>query len=62
MRPTLRTALANHHFTLSSDVKHVLQLSPALADPQLADELLEQGIHNARALLGIEHGYATTPN
>ena len=32
-----------------------LQLSRALADPQLADEVLEQGIHNALALLGVEH-------
>jgi AcrR family transcriptional regulator len=31
-----------------------LQLSRALADPQLADEVLEQGIHNALALLGPE--------
>jgi TetR/AcrR family transcriptional regulator, transcriptional repressor for nem operon len=31
-----------------------LQLSRALVDPQLADELLEQGIHNALALLGAE--------
>ena len=32
-----------------------LQLSRALADRQLADEVLEQGIHNAIALLGVEH-------
>ncbi|MFI0451273.1 TetR/AcrR family transcriptional regulator [Actinomadura sp. 6N118] len=32
-----------------------LQLSRALADTQLADELLEQGIRNALALLGVEH-------
>jgi TetR/AcrR family transcriptional regulator, transcriptional repressor for nem operon len=32
-----------------------LQLSRALADPQLADQVLEQGIHNALALLGAEH-------
>lgn len=32
-----------------------LQLSRALADRQLADELLEQGIRNALALLGVEH-------
>lgn len=32
-----------------------LQLSRALADRQLADEVLEQGIHNALALLGAEH-------
>ena len=31
-----------------------LQLSRALADRQLADEVLEQGIHNALALLGAE--------
>jgi len=31
-----------------------LQLSRALADPQLADEVLEQGIRNALALLGAE--------
>jgi TetR/AcrR family transcriptional repressor of nem operon len=31
-----------------------LQLSRALADPQLANEVLEQGIHNALALLGAE--------
>jgi len=30
-----------------------LQLSRALTDPQLADEVLEQGIHNALALLGL---------
>jgi hypothetical protein len=35
-----------------------LQLSRALADRQLADEVLEQGIHNALALLGIEHEHA----
>ena len=29
-----------------------LQLSRALADPQLADEVLEQGIQNALVLLG----------
>jgi TetR/AcrR family transcriptional regulator, transcriptional repressor for nem operon len=34
-----------------------LQLSRALADPQLADEVLEQGIHNALALLGAEQQY-----
>jgi AcrR family transcriptional regulator len=39
-----------------------LQLARALADPQLADQVLEQGIRNALALLGIEHGCATTPN
>jgi TetR/AcrR family transcriptional regulator, transcriptional repressor for nem operon len=32
-----------------------LQLSRALADRQLADAVLEQGIHNALALLGVEH-------
>jgi AcrR family transcriptional regulator len=32
-----------------------LQLSRALADRQLADEILEQGIQNALALLGTEH-------
>ena len=31
-----------------------LQLSRALADPQLADEVLEQGIHNALTLLDAE--------
>jgi TetR/AcrR family transcriptional regulator, transcriptional repressor for nem operon len=31
-----------------------LQLSRALADPQLAGEILEQGIQNALALLGAE--------
>jgi len=31
-----------------------LQLSRALADPELADELLEQGIRNALELLGVE--------
>ncbi|WP_406433256.1 TetR family transcriptional regulator [Streptomyces sp. NBC_01589] len=37
-----------------------LQLSRALADGQLADELLEQGIRNALALLGVEHEHART--
>ena len=32
-----------------------LQLSRALADRQLAEEILEQGIRNALSLLGIEH-------
>ena len=32
-----------------------LQVSRALADQELADEVLEQGIHNAFALLGAEH-------
>ena len=36
-----------------------LQLSRALTDRQLADELLEQGIHNAFGLLGVEHGHST---
>ena len=31
-----------------------LQLSRALADRQLADEVLEQGIQNALTLLGAE--------
>ena len=31
-----------------------LQLSRALADRQLADEVLEQGIHNALTLLDAE--------
>lgn len=39
-----------------------LQLSRALADAQLADELLEQGIHNALALLGVEDERARTAN
>ncbi|MET7726780.1 TetR/AcrR family transcriptional regulator [Streptomyces mirabilis] len=39
-----------------------LQLSRALADRQLADELLEQGIHNTLALLGVEHEPAGTAN
>ncbi|WP_330293152.1 TetR/AcrR family transcriptional regulator [Streptomyces sp. NBC_00576] len=39
-----------------------LQLSRALADRRLADELLEQGIHNALALLGVEHEHARIPN
>src|SRR5438067_13113180 len=33
----------------------MLQLSRALADRQLADEVLEQGLQNALALLGAEH-------
>lgn len=37
-----------------------LQLSRALADGQLADDLLEQGIHNALALLSLEHEHART--
>ena len=32
-----------------------LQLSRALADPKLADEVLDQGVHNALALLAAEH-------
>jgi TetR/AcrR family transcriptional repressor of nem operon len=32
-----------------------LQLSRALADRQLADQVLEQGIQNALALMGAEH-------
>jgi hypothetical protein len=32
-----------------------LQVSRALADRQLADEVLEQGVQNALALLGAEH-------
>ncbi|MPY58551.1 TetR/AcrR family transcriptional regulator [Streptomyces spongiae] len=39
-----------------------LQLSRALTDRQLADELLEQGVHNALALLGMVHEPAATPN
>ncbi|MET7653537.1 MULTISPECIES: TetR/AcrR family transcriptional regulator [unclassified Streptomyces] len=39
-----------------------LQLSRALADRRLADELLEQGIRNALALLGVEHEDAEAPN
>ncbi|GAA2605900.1 TetR/AcrR family transcriptional regulator [Streptomyces roseoviolaceus] len=37
-----------------------LQLSRALADRQLADELLEQGIRNALSLLNVEHEPART--
>ncbi len=32
-----------------------LQVSRALANRQVADEVLEQGIQNALALLGAEH-------
>jgi TetR/AcrR family transcriptional regulator, transcriptional repressor for nem operon len=32
-----------------------LQVSRALADPKLADQVLEQGIQNAHALLAAEH-------
>jgi hypothetical protein len=32
-----------------------LQVSRALADRRLADDVLEQGIQNALALLGSEH-------
>jgi hypothetical protein len=32
-----------------------LQVSRAMADQQLADEVLEQAIQNALALLGAEH-------
>lgn len=39
-----------------------LQLSRALADRRLADELLEQGIHNALAQLGVEHEHAMVSN
>ncbi|MDX3801548.1 TetR/AcrR family transcriptional regulator [Streptomyces sp. AK04-3B] len=39
-----------------------LQLSRALADRQLADEVLEQGIDNALALLGAGHSCAGTAN
>jgi len=39
-----------------------LQLSRALTDGQLADELLDQGIHNALALLGVEHEPHRTSN
>jgi len=38
-----------------------LQLSRALADRQLADQLLEQGIHNALALLAAEPPEIETP-
>ncbi|MFF0015699.1 TetR family transcriptional regulator [Streptomyces sp. NPDC005374] len=39
-----------------------LQLSRALADPRLADELLEQGIHNTLALLDVEHEHVGVSN
>ncbi|MFF1294735.1 MULTISPECIES: TetR/AcrR family transcriptional regulator [unclassified Streptomyces] len=39
-----------------------LQLSRALADRQLSDDLLEQGIRNALALLGVEQEHAGTTN
>ncbi|MGW7206653.1 TetR/AcrR family transcriptional regulator [Streptomyces sp. NPDC054837] len=39
-----------------------LQLSRALADRQLSDDLLEQGVHNALALLGVEQEHARTTN
>lgn len=38
-----------------------LQLSRALADRQLSDDLLEQGVHNALALLGVEQEHAGPP-
>ncbi|MFD5540458.1 TetR/AcrR family transcriptional regulator [Streptomyces sp. NPDC127079] len=37
-----------------------LQLSRALADRRLADEVLEQGIRNTLALLSIDHEHAGT--
>ncbi|WP_405639699.1 TetR/AcrR family transcriptional regulator [Streptomyces sp. NBC_00019] len=39
-----------------------LQLSRALAYRQLSDALLEQGIHNALALLGVEQEHSRTTN
>ena len=39
-----------------------LQLSRALADRQLADEVLQEGIRNALALLGVERGQNNTPH
>ncbi|MFJ8713211.1 TetR family transcriptional regulator [Streptomyces violaceus] len=39
-----------------------LQLSRALTDRQLADELLEQGIRNTLSLLNVEHEPARTAN
>ena len=38
-----------------------LQVSRALADRQLADDVLEQGIQNALALLDAEHAGASDP-
>jgi hypothetical protein len=44
----------NDAWRIRPDGRHA-QVSRALADLQLADEVLEQGIQNALTLLGIEH-------
>ncbi|WP_433189229.1 TetR family transcriptional regulator [Actinoallomurus sp. CA-150999] len=54
--PSVRTKTLSAYAMMAG----TLQLSRALADGQLADELLEQGIHNALALLGVEHKNAGT--
>ncbi|MFJ9713261.1 TetR/AcrR family transcriptional regulator [Streptomyces sp. NPDC101234] len=39
-----------------------LQLSRSLSDQRLADELLEQGIHNTLAVLGVEYEHTGESN
>ena len=53
---SVRTVTLSAYATMAG----TLQLSRALADRRLADEVLEQGIHNALALLGVGHERAGT--
>ncbi|MCQ9179724.1 TetR/AcrR family transcriptional regulator [Streptomyces sp. IBSBF 2953] len=54
--PSVRTITLSAYAMMAG----TLQLSRALADRQLADEVLEQGIRNALALLDIDHERAGT--
>lgn len=56
--PSVRTRALSTYAMMAG----TLQLSRALVDPQLADELLEQGIHNALELLGVEQEPARNSN
>ena len=49
------SALAPGHAGVEQYVVGTLQLSRVLADQQLADQVLEEGIQNALVLLGAEH-------
>ena len=51
-RPTTRSQCARQTLGVFALMVGTLQVSRALADQRLADEVLEQGIQNALALLG----------
>ena len=60
-RPTIPSQHALQTLGVFALMVGTLQVSRALADQQLADEVLEQGIQNALALLGTPASGLTRP-